>query len=325
LSFIATAHHLNDALETTLFNLTKGTGISGLKGILPKKDNYVRPMLFASREMIMNYAIDNNIAWREDKSNSTLKYHRNLIRHKVIPELRKINPNLESTYSNSLEKIAASVRIYNKVIDQQTKYLLDRQDSGIRIEKKKIKLLDEPAVILFEVLGEFGFNYHQVKDMLSGMEGQSGKIYYSSNYQLVIDREDVFITGKNVQNLTEAVVYEDSIKMEVDGINLTFEKVEGNDITFSNDRKVAFLDFDKLEFPLKIRKWKHGDWFHPLGMKHKKKLSDFMIDEKIPLNLKEEIFVIISGKNLVWVIDYRIDDRYKITDQTRKIYKICNI
>lgn len=321
---IATAHHLNDSLETILFNLTKGTGLSGLKGILPKNEKYIRPMMFASRAMILNYVKANNIFWREDRSNSSIKYHRNLIRHKVVPELKKINPNLEETLSQSLQKIAASERIYRRVIDNYKETLIELSNDGFRIDKRKLKSIEEGQIILFELLEEYGFNFHQVTDILLTIEGQSGKSFHSKDYQLVVDRQFLFISITNEEKIIEAFVDRNMESLEVFNNRLTFERADTAEVEFSENKDIAFFDVDKLEFPLNIRNWKNGDWFHPLGMKHKKKLSDFMIDEKIPLNLKKQVLVLTSGEKVVWVIGHRIDDRYKITNQTRKAYKVCN-
>jgi len=321
---IATAHHLNDSLETVLFNLAKGTGIAGLKGILPKKDKYVRPLMFASREMVFDYMLSNNITWREDQSNSSIKYHRNLIRHKIVPELKKINPNLEETFSQSIEKIAASERIYQRAINQQKEMLLEKNAEGVRIEKEKLKLLDEAKIVLFELLEEYGFNFRQIKDILLALDRQPGKAFYSHEYGLVVDREYLFISKIKEDNRIKASVDQNTAFIDINNRRLTFAKADAGKVEFSENKNIVFLDFDKLEFPLTIRKWKHGDKFQPLGMNHKKKLSDFMIDEKIPVNLKEQVFVLVSGENLVWIIGHRIDERYKITGTTRIAYKICN-
>ncbi len=321
---IATAHHLNDSMETMIFNIAKGTGISGLKGILPKKERYVRPLMFASREMIFSYAQANNIAWREDRSNSSIKYHRNLIRLKVLPELKKINPNLEETFSKSIKKIQASERIYRKVIENHRQKLIEKTNEGFRIEKEKLESIEEVEIVLYEILHEFGFNFFQIKDILLGVNRQSGKSFYSQDHQLVIDRQYLFISKLIESGIDEVFVDPDSLHLDLYKNRMTFKKIDPAEVKYSEDKNNVFFDFDSLEFPLKIRKWKHGDQFQPLGMKHKKKLSDFMIDEKIPLNLKNQVLVLISGENLVWVIGHRIDDRYKITKQTRMAYKIFN-
>ncbi len=322
---IATAHHLNDSIETVLFNLTKGTGISGLKGILPKSGNYIRPLMFASRQMILDYALKHHLQWREDKTNSSIKYHRNLIRHKVIPELKKINPNLENTFSQSIERIAAAERLYKKSIDKVKSELLEKDGEGFYINKEKLRAISEPKLVLFELLEAFGFNYQNVKDILSSLDGQPGKSFYAHSYQIVLDREFLFIEKINDAVFQQIIINEDINSINLPKAQLTFEKTDSKIIKFEGDKNTAFLDFERLQYPLTIRKWVEGDWFLPLGMKHKKKLSDFMIDEKIPLNLKKQVLVLVSGDKLVWVIGHRIDDRFKITPETRIAIRVCNI
>lgn len=322
--FIATAHHLNDSLETILFNLAKGTGISGLKGISSKNQKYVRPLMFASREMIEGYIKANDITWREDKSNSSIKYTRNLIRLNIVPVLKKINPNLEQTFSHSLEKIAASEHIYKNAIKAIKKDLIEQTKDGIKIETQKLKSIQDNKLVLFETIENYGFNYHQAKDIILSLDGQPGKTFHSQTHRLVIDRKFLFISIKNAVDTTEIFIDQNTKEVEAFNIQLILEKIENIDVNFSDNKQIAHFDYQKLKFPLTIRKWQHGDWFMPLGMNSKKKLSDFMIDEKIPLNLKEQLSLLVSDDNIVWVINHRIDNRYKVSNQTKMVYKICN-
>ncbi len=319
---IATGHHLNDALETVLFNLAKGTGISGIKGISPKRGIYIRPLMFATREKIEDYASKHNISWREDSSNYSVKYQRNLIRHNIIPELKKINPRLEENFAISAERISAAENIYRNIIRQQKETLLEQSTGGQRIDKNRLKSIDEPVLILYELLKKFGFNYLQVKDIFSAIDHQPGKRFESHAHELVIDRGYLFISEKSTGDSIEIQVEQSTSEIDVNGKPLTFAKVEPASIEFAVDNTIVYVDYSKLVFPLTIRNWAAGDRFQPLGMKHKKKLSDFMIDEKIPLNLKKQVMVLTSGGELVWVIGFRIDDRYKITGKTSIAYKI---
>jgi len=323
-ALIATAHHLNDSIETVLFNLAKGTGISGLKGIPSINGKYIRPMMFATRNMIHDFAKDNHVIWREDQSNSSIKYHRNLIRHNIIPELKKINPNLEQTFAHTAERIAATERVFSHMVNQVKNELLIGIADGFKIEKAKLKSINESRIILFEILEKFGFNYDQVCNVLLSIDGQSGKYFYSSEYQLTIDRLFLYISPRTGEDLTENSVEANTHSIEAETFLLTFERVKTEEVEFSKDNNMAFVDYDKLKFPLTIRAWQHGDRFQPLGMQHKKKLSDFMIDEKIPLNLKKQVLLLTSGKNVAWVIGHRIDDRFKISEKTMNVYKICN-
>ncbi len=321
---VATAHHLNDSLETVLFNLARGTGISGLRGILPKNGRYIRPLMFASRNMIIDYASSNHLNWREDISNSAIKYHRNLIRHKVVPELKKINPNIESTLYQSLQKLAATERLYKSTIAQHKKTLIQNTKDGFTIDKEKLAKLEEAPIILFEILDEYGFNFHQANDILKSLKGQVGKTFFASEYQLTVDRNFLFISKSMHNPFTATIIYEDTKQVATPHGELSFDYFDAKNVTFDHDHNTAFLDASKLKFPLKIRQWQQGDRFQPLGMKHKKKLSDFMIDEKIPLNLKDQVLVLCSEENLVWVIGWRIDDRYKITKNTSLALSIFN-
>jgi tRNA(Ile)-lysidine synthase len=320
--FIATAHHLNDSIETVIFNLAKGTGISGLKGIAPTKDRYIRPLMFASREMIRKYADENDILWREDSSNKSVKYKRNLIRHKIIPELKKINPSLEQTFSYTAERIAATARIFRTVVDQLKKTLLTETEFGFEINKKKLQSVSESRIVLYDLLEDFGFNYQQVADILQSIDGQPGKHFFAHGFELVIDRKALLISEKKSDSNVSVSISEDLAQADTSTGAITFEKIDRSKVAFVNDDNIAFIDFDKVQFPLTLRHWQPGDHFRPLGMQHKKKLSDFMIDKKIPLNLKKQVLLLVSGKDVVWVVGHRIDDRYKITEQTVNVLKV---
>lgn len=321
---VATGHQLNDSLETALFNLVKGTGISGLRGILPKRDIYIRPMMFATRQMIVDYVAKYQITWREDRSNSEVKYHRNLIRHHIIPELKKINPRLEATFSKSMEKIIGAERIYQEKIREEKTKVIENTTDGFSIDKSKLKAFRETEILLFEILENYGFNFPQVKDLVSKMDGQPGKMFFSGEYQLTIDRDYLFVSENPEFYAKVGTIDLDTKDFCSLRSHLTFERVDIQDMAMTTNKNVAFLDCDRLEFPLKVRLWGPGDRFQPLGMKHKKKLSDFMIDAKIPLNLKKHVMVLVSGNELVWVIGHRIDERYKITSETKNVFMVRN-
>ena len=320
--YIATAHHLNDSLETAIFNLSKGTGISGLKGIIPKSGKDIRPLMFATRKMIDVYASENALVWREDKSNASTKYSRNLIRHKVIPELKKINPSLEETFSHSMEKIAYAEQIFKEGIKQLRDKLLEKSNDGFMMSIEKISALPDSGIILKEVLEEFGFNYRQTRDLLCSIHNQPGKTFFSEKYKIITDRKFIFLSHRQDEFIDEISISKDTSSVCRPSLNISFEFIDFPVREFKGIEKIAYIDYDKLQFPLKIRKWKHGDRFQPLGMQHKKKLSDFMIDNKIPLNLKEQVFVLLSADKIAWVVGMRIDDRFKVTRQTKSIFKI---
>jgi len=319
---IATAHHLNDSIETALFNLAKGTGIAGLMGIQPKKEDYVRPLLFSTRQMIEDYAALQQLKWREDRSNSSVKYSRNLIRHHVIPELKKINPNLEQTFAQTSEKIVGASAILGDVVNAKKSELLHRVKDLTVIDKLSLAAVGNTPILVYEMLEEFGFNYTQIKDMLQSLHGQTGKVFHSGTHQITIDRKQVFIEKRQSNVHSYWKIYKDESEKHIEGVQFHFEKLGAQNTSIKRDKQMAMLDLDKLRFPLSFRHWKHGDAFFPLGMQHKKKVSDFMIDEKIPVNLKKQMLLLLSGNDIVWLVGHRIDERYKITQYTKEIFRI---
>jgi tRNA(Ile)-lysidine synthase len=318
--YIVTAHHQNDLVETVLLNLIRGTGIAGLHGIKAKSGNILRPLLFASKEDILQYARENKLQWREDSSNESNKYQRNLLRLDVIPLLKKINPNLENTFLQSVEKISAAENIFNNYIEGCKIDFLSQKENYTVLEYDFLKEETEPRLILFELLRPFGFNYSQAAEIVESLDGDPGKKFISSSHLLVKDRSQLIITKKkeetksaeiSIEENTETVFLpwtEETIKFQ---LTTGFEKIQ--------DTCIAFLDFEKLTFPLLARPWQAGDSFHPFGMKGKKKVSDFLNDLKVPLNLKENITVLLSGNDIVWVAGYRIDERYKASEDKKSL------
>ncbi|MGK7397882.1 MAG: tRNA lysidine(34) synthetase TilS [Candidatus Cyclobacteriaceae bacterium M3_2C_046] len=319
--WLATAHHKNDNLETILFNLVKGTGLAGLRGIPPKRAMVIRPLLFATRHQLEQYAHQRQLKWRQDQSNQDLKISRNLIRHKVIPQLEKINPSLLQTLDSTIERMVAAEHVWIQQVNAFKKKYTSRRGDHYWIQKKPLVKEREAQVLLFELIRQFGFNLDQSRDIIASID-QPGKMFYASGYVLNIDREAVLVSVRAPDLEEQSIDGPDQKEWIKGSVRLQMEVVNAELLSMSRDSQVAQLDFDKLHFPLKIRSWKEGDWFIPLGLSGKKKISDFMIDKKIPVNLKKRIILLLSGKDIVWVIGHRIDERYKVTPATRNIYRI---
>ena len=327
--YIATAHHLNDSIETVLLNLTKGTGISGLKGISTKKGHIIRPMLFASRKDIDDYVTEKNLSWREDSSNASNDYQRNLIRNQVMPLLKKINPNLDETFARNLERFQSLEADFRKNLSHFRTTVM-REENGVSYLKiANIKYWQSANYFLEELLKEFGFNYFQSKEIFNSLDGLSGKVFHAENYTLLKDREELVISPPLSSEKTISL----SISLEEINKHQTFEfldkklrftvlNIEEFDINFERNNAIFFADFDKIMFPITLRTWQEGDWFIPLGMKGKKKISDFLIDKKTPLNLKKNIFLLTSQDAILWVVKHRTDDRFKFTNSTQKVLKV---
>ena len=319
--YIATAHHLNDDIETSLFNLFKGTGLQGLTGIPVRNNHVIRPLLFASKAMIMDYAQEKNISFREDQSNLELKYRRNLIRNKIIPLIEEINPGFISTMSTTLERLNDAQRVISYWLEGHKNDYMKRKGGHIYLASAFFQRINSP-VFLHEVLKEWGFHYDQSRDILKKQAGRTGALYFSESHVLNVDREFLIISPRMMGLDAPYEWPEDIAEIETKFGWFKKETVLMTDVESMTDPDAEFFDLTSLKFPFFVRSWEEGDRFMPLGMKGKKKLSDFMIDEKIPVNLKQRLPVILSGGDIIWVVGYRIDDRFKIIPGSNKILKI---
>lgn len=331
IDFILTAHHKDDIIETFIINLTRGTGIDGLTGIPEINENVVRPFLPFERNDILIYATKNKLEWREDESNSSIKYVRNKIRHKIVPVLKELNPSLLDTFQNSLDNLKGSQQIVNDRIKKIRKKVTSSQNGNIFLNVLKLKKLNNPKVYLFHLLKDFGFT--EWDDICDLLEAQSGKQIFSKTHRLLKDRENLILSKlDDTEEIASFEIIENTSKIKKP-IKLKFEKIEipfdnKNDqnkalseVIFDNNNTIS-IDFNKLKFPLKIRKWQKGDYFFPIGLNGKKKLSKYFKDEKMSLIEKENTWLLTSEDKIVWVIGKRLDNRFKTTKHTATILKI---
>ena len=320
--YIATAHHQNDMAETVLLNLVRGTGIAGLHGIRQKQGHIIRPLLFASRQEIEAYATESQLKWREDTSNKENKYYRNRLRNEVIPVLKTMNPNLEKTLEQSVEKISAVERFFMAEVQRIENETIKENSGTFFLDIEKFNPIREKLIILSEILKKFGFSYIQTKDILASLNGESGKKFLSSAYVMVKDRARLVITPVATKSeekvLLETLGNNETLNHKKPALQLIRQTVT-SEFEIPRSAKTACLDWAKLKLPLTIRPWKQGDWFKPLGMNQRKKLSDFLINQKVPVNLKDQVHVVLSGNDIVWVAGYRVDNRYKITEETEEV------
>lgn len=310
---LATAHHLNDNLETVLINFTRGTGLTGLKGIQTANEKIIRPLLDFNRIQIEDFARSNQLSWREDSSNSSDDYGRNFIRHQVVPKLKELNPSLEETFARNIERWSAAKELMDLGIHQIKQQFRSDSKGQVKILKSLFEKFRQPA-ILWELIKEFGFKFDECEKIVEASKGHSGKRFLSSEYQLVVDREALLITAHPVQ-WNEIQIEEDQEQALFGSWELTLSTEAKWEI--QHDPCVVLIDKDKLAYPLVWRLWREGDFFYPLGMDHKKKVSDFLIDSKIAVSDKDHVTVIESAGRIIWVAGYRIDNRFKITEKTK--------
>lgn len=321
-TLIATAHHQHDSIETFFINLLRGSGIRGLHGILPKQGDIIRPLLFANKVEIETFAKKNKLKFRRDSSNETDKYLRNKIRHKLIPLLSTINPSANKNIADTIENLREVETIYLKSIEKKRLKIVEEKNGLVKINIKELQKLKSLSAYLFEYLYPLGFNSKIIDDILESLNSESGKQFFSGTHRLIKDRKYLIIsTNDKIIDSKNINISVSQKEIKVGSNKIVFKKmVHSKKVDLKASKDIAQVDFEKLKFPLQLRKWEHGDTFHPIGMKGKKKLSDFFIDQKFSLIEKENTMVLISDNTIVWVVGHRIDDRFKITDKTKQIY-----
>lgn len=315
--YILTAHHADDNLETFLINFSRGTGIDGLTGIPQQNGKIIRPLLAFSRSDIEQYATENNIQWREDSSNASDKYMRNKIRHELVPILKSLNPDfLQSFQATSNHLQQAQSMAEDAAVLVRKEIVIEKEDKLI-FKILDLKRLPNYQAYLYQWLKDFGFTAWS--DIYDLVDAQSGKQVFSPDFVLLKDREILILTSKVASDSKAPYWIDENVETLKIPINLSFSKA-GNIQDATND--CIFVDADKLEFPLQIRKWEQGDYFHPFGMAGKKKVSKFFKDEKIAVTDKSGLWILLSGNAIVWIIGKRMDDRFKITHTTKNILRI---
>lgn len=312
---LVTAHHVDDSVETFLINLSRGTGIDGLTGIPEKTDTLSRPLLRFSRSQILEYAQSRKLQWREDASNADTKYLRNKIRHEIVPLLKDLNPSFLKNFTKTQDYLSESAAL----IDSQVKELKSRlfkEDTGvIRISIAELFKLEPISAYIHALFKGYGFTeWNDVENLLSAM---SGKEIYSKTHRLVKDREFLLLTEVKEEVDAQYQVLDGQMEI-LEPVQLKIETV--NDLSVKN-KHTLYIDKKALKYPLTIRKWKNGDYFYPLGMKGRKKLSKFFKDEKIDVVSKEQQWLLCSGEEVVWIIGRRADERFKVTENTSDILK----
>ena len=311
-TFILTAHHLDDSIETIFLNLIRGTGIKGICGVPMQNNRIVRPLLFATRKQIELYAHKNKLSWVEDSSNQSDKYKRNQIRHHLIPLITSQNNNFYTIFKENIHRFSNSVQLLEALVNEKMASIIETKNEQIIIKLNKLKQFPQYT----------SFNYEQIKS-ITEQTHQSGKTYNSTNYHAYIDRDKLIILPRIKNIPSNEIEITSNIKQINEPISLTFKTINYQKYKqIPNDSSIAFLDITKIHFPLILRRWKHGDKFQPLGMEHFKKISDFLTDLKTPRYLKDNIWVLTSNKQIIWVVGYRIDNRFKITDKTEKALRI---
>jgi tRNA(Ile)-lysidine synthase len=326
-----TAHHASDNIETLLMNFFKGTGINGLHGILPKQGNIIRPLLFAKKEELTEFAATNNLSFVEDSSNASDKYTRNYFRNQLIPDLKKVFPQVEDNLLHNIDRFREIEILYQQSVSLHTKKLLEQKGKEIHIPVLKLLKTIPLHSIVYEVIKDYGFTAHQTGEVVALLKSETGKYIQSATHRILKNRNWLII-APNENTEAETILIEQKDKqVEFQQGRIAIEVCTTTNYPQGPVGKpqttnlIAQLNAADTKFPLLLRKWKTGDYFYPLGMQKKKKLNRFLTDQKLSLTQKEKTWVIEMDKKIIWVVGMRIDDRFKITDSTKNILQITLI
>jgi tRNA(Ile)-lysidine synthase len=332
--YVATAHHINDSIETMLMNFFKGTGIKGLKGISPKRkflelDYLIRPMLFAHKEEIILYAREYKLEFVEDSSNASDKYTRNYFRNELIPGLQKVFPQVEENLLNNIERFREIEMLYQQSISLHKKKLMEPKGNEMHIPVLKLLKTEPLHTIVYEIIKDYGFTAHQTGEAIDLLKSESGKYIQSLSHRVIKNRNWLIISPNESTEASNILIEKGDKEIEFEHGKIAIEFLSAANYKLKTANSIAQIDAAAIRFPLLLRRWKKGDYFYPLGMQNppavragKKKLSRFFIDQKLSVTQKEKTWVIEMDKKIIWVAGLRLDDRFKITDKTTDILRI---
>lgn len=321
--WVAVAQHLNDHIETVLLNLTRGTGLLGLQGILPKRGAIIRPILFLTASEVLDAVQRLQISYRDDQSNFSTQYARNKIRLEIVPKFKDIAPDFEQTMQqNILHFQETNALLQSFITPIRERLFIHRSDEVVYIKKEEIGPYTNNLPLLFELFRPWGFTKEVLGDLLRVFKGEPGRVFYADEYALLLDRDSLLLKPVDVKREQASIqIDRDDAVFSFGGKNFTISYEEKGEVC--RERGVAQIDADLLIFPLQMRYWHEGDYFVPLGMSGRKKLSDFFIQEKLNLFEKKEVLLLVNGNDeIIWLVNYRLDNRYKMTGSTKKVFTL---
>lgn len=327
---ILTAHHLDDNIETVLMKFFKGTGVAGLRGILPKQGKIVRPLLFAKKEELLQFAQAHQLAWVEDSSNLQDKYARNYLRHQVVPLLQKLYPEVVDNLADNITRFREIEVLYHQTIEQHQKKLLEYKGNEIHIPVLKLKKSAPLSTLVYEIAKPYGFSAAQTADIVHLLNSESGRYVASASHRIIRNRNWLIIAPVATEAADHVLVEEKDRVINFAAGRLQIKHLpakdqqaapatDGSHWQLPTDPAIGCIDTRHVHYPLILRRWKAGDYFYPLGMQKKKKLARFLIDQKVSKTDKEKVWVVESNKRIVWVIGLRIDDRFKVSPSSHSV------
>jgi len=319
---IAVAHHADDSIETLLMNLVRGTGLRGLTGISCRNGKVIRPLLCCTREEIENYLILHDLEHIEDSTNATLDYQRNKFRNVVLPLLEEINPSVRQTLYDSIERFEGNLAIYNQAIEKIQNEVENNAVDTLMLDIELLKKQVHLPTIMYELLHVYGFGVTTIQQITEQLDGESGKLFYSNSHRLLKDRKCLIIS--KIAPVSDDIYWISETDTEIlNPLRLKLSKIQIiPDFQVSKEKDCVHVDAAKLKFPLQLRRWTEGDSFFPFGMKQRKKISDFFIDNKLSRFEKEQSWLLISGEDIVWIVGQRVDNRFRVSEKTKEVIEL---
>ncbi len=319
--YILTAHHADDNIETVLMNIFRGTGMEGLTGIPVKRDKIIRPLLFAKRKQIKDYVKKHELDYVEDSSNDDKKYTRNFFRKELIPSIKHVFPEVDENLQSNISRWTDATLLYRKAVEREIRRLSEIKGNTVHIPVLKLKLTPSFHTIIYEITKSFGFTSGQVDEICALLDSQTGRYVDSHTHRVLRNRNWLIITPLHGRESAHIVIEDAADIINFSQGTLKFSSLNKK-VDINVGRNIALIDQDEIAFPLVLRQWKTGDYFYPLGMRKKKKIARFLIDQKVSGHEKENVWVLESDKRIVWVVNHRIDDRFKIAESSSNILKI---
>ena len=325
---IAVAHHANDSIETFFINLLRGTGLRGLTGINRQYGKVVRPLLYATRKDILEYALKSHIPYREDSSNRSTKYLLNKIRLGLLPMLQEINPRFTALMRGNLYRLNDAQRFIDVAIDRIREVALHSENGVDTIEVGAIDPMYPRDFVIYELLNSsYGFKGDVVEELNKALKrGVTDRRFYSRNYVAYLDRGNIMVAPIEDEDDCEVIVERGDMRSYCGNSVLYYEHTDIDNVNeYHLPSDVALLDEAKLQYPLRLRRWREGDSFIPFGMAGRKKVGDYLTDQKVPIVERKRQFVLVSGEDIVWIVGRRTDERFRVGNNTENILKITNL
>jgi tRNA(Ile)-lysidine synthase len=322
LHWLLTAHHAQDNIETVMMNFFRGTGIAGMHGILPKNGQIIRPLLFAKKQDILEFANAHALRYETDSTNAQNDFTRNFFRNQLLPNLQQVFPEVEKNILYNIQRFTEAELLYHQAVELHKKKLMLIKGDEVHLPVLLLQKTKPLHTILYEILKPFSFSSHQTKEALQLLESETGKFVLSATHRLLKNRNWLIIAPLANPAMQPVVIQsgDEILHTPIGTLQILHKKMV--DTTLVPQPETAQLDAAEISFPLLLRKWKTGDYFYPLGMGKKKKISRFLIDCKIPLHQKENVWVLEAGKKIVWVVNHRIDNRFKLKATTEQVLQI---